>query len=105
MAAFAEDLHKLADGMRVKTRDSDRLHEEDAFRLAADPNKPRAPPRREAEVPYLNFAELDNAVERLRRSATAFDRVYARLAAAAPDPAAAPQRERINAESPPSSRR
>ena len=29
------------------------------------PMKPRAPPPRAAEVPYLNFAELDNAVAKL----------------------------------------
>ena len=56
--------------------------EDDAFKLAADPGKPRAPPPPAAEVPYLNFAELDNAVAKLEQSAKTFDKEYARLEAA-----------------------
>ena len=64
--------------------------------MAADPTKPRAPPLAVADVPYLNFAELDNAVAILERSAKAFDKEYARLEAAE-DPGADAGRERINA--------
>jgi N-acetylated-alpha-linked acidic dipeptidase len=46
-----------------------------------DPNEPRSAPPRAGEVPYLNFADLDNAVERLRASAGAFDARYKRLVA------------------------
>jgi N-acetylated-alpha-linked acidic dipeptidase len=64
--------------------------------LAADPTKPRTPPPRAAEVPYLNFAELDNAVEKLKESAASFDREYTRLSATE-DARFNPQRERMNA--------
>jgi N-acetylated-alpha-linked acidic dipeptidase len=36
-------------------------------------------PQREPEVPYLDFAPLDNAVAHLGRSARAYDEAYARL--------------------------
>jgi N-acetylated-alpha-linked acidic dipeptidase len=47
-------------------------------------------------VPYLNFAELDNAVVKLEQSAKAFDKEYARLTASN-DPAAKAERDRVNA--------
>ncbi|HEX3847770.1 MAG TPA: transferrin receptor-like dimerization domain-containing protein [Steroidobacteraceae bacterium] len=93
VAGYTDELHKLADGMRAKTRDESKLQDEDAYRLISDPRDARAPPEREAQVPFLDFAGLDNAVERLKQSAGAFDRAYARLSAAA----SAAERERVNA--------
>jgi N-acetylated-alpha-linked acidic dipeptidase len=96
VAGFDDELHKLADGMRVNTRDLARLLDDDSYRLATDPTKPRAPPPAAADVPYLNFAELDNAVAILERSAKAFDKEYARLESTE-DPGADAGRERMNA--------
>ena len=96
IAAYNEELHKLVDGMRTKTLELSKLLDEGAYKLAADPTKPLAPPTRAAEVPYLNFAALDNAAARLERSAKAFDQAYARLETT--DGAGADAaRERINA--------
>jgi len=36
--------------------------------IGRGPTKPRAAPPRAAEVPYLNFAELDNAIAKLHRA-------------------------------------
>ncbi|MGC2030952.1 MAG: transferrin receptor-like dimerization domain-containing protein [Steroidobacteraceae bacterium] len=94
IAAYDDELHKLADGMRAKTLELSKLLDEDAYKLAADPLKPRAAPPRAADVPYLNFAELDNAIAKLTQSAKAFDAEYARLAAI--DDALAAQ-QRVNA--------
>jgi N-acetylated-alpha-linked acidic dipeptidase len=94
IAAYDDELHKLADGMRAKTLELSKLLDEDAYKLAADPMKPRAAPPRAADVPYLNFAELDNAIAKLTQSAKAFDAEYARLAAI--DDAVAAQ-QRVNA--------
>ncbi len=96
IALFDDELHKLADGMRVKSREQSKLLEDDSYKLATDPGKPRAPPAPAAEVPYLNFAELDNAVAKLERSARTFDREYVRVAAG-DEPTATAGRERINA--------
>ena len=94
IAGYDDELHKLADGMRAKTLELSKLLDEDAYKLAADPMKPRAAPPRAADVPYLNFAELDNAIAKLTQSAKAFDAEYARLAAI--DDAVAAQ-QRMNA--------
>jgi N-acetylated-alpha-linked acidic dipeptidase len=96
VAAYDDELHKLADGMRTKTAELTKLLDDDAYKLSTNPDYPRSAPVRVAEVPYLNFAELDNAVVRLEQSAKAFDKEYARLDSTG-NPADRPKRERINA--------
>ena len=96
IAAYDEELHQLADGMRTKTGELTKLLDEDSYKLTANPDTPRAPPARVAEVPYLNFAELDNAVQKLEKSAKGFDKEYARLDASS-DPSAKAERDRVNA--------
>ncbi|MGA2776430.1 MAG: transferrin receptor-like dimerization domain-containing protein [Steroidobacteraceae bacterium] len=93
---FDEELHQTADRMRTKTRDLDALLDAGVFALAADVREARAAPQRSSDVPYLDFAPLDNAVERLKASSEAFDLAYAR-ACIAQDAAAPARRERINA--------
>jgi N-acetylated-alpha-linked acidic dipeptidase len=96
IAGYDGELHRLADGMRDKTRALSDLLDGAAYRLTADPKMPRRAPPRPAEVPPLNFAELDDAVAKLMASAKRFDGEYARLAADEDEGAAGP-RERLNA--------
>jgi N-acetylated-alpha-linked acidic dipeptidase len=96
IAGFDDELHKLADGMRAKAVELAKLQDEDAYKLAADPSKPRGPPAPMSEVPYLNFAELDNAIAKLEQSAKAFDKEYARLETV-DDPGAVAAQQRLNA--------
>jgi N-acetylated-alpha-linked acidic dipeptidase len=96
IAGYGEELHKLADNMRAKSRELGKLLDDDAFALAADPQLPRSAPPRAGDIPYLNFAPLDNAVAKLDQSAKAFDKEYARVSAS-DDAHAAAERERINA--------
>jgi len=81
VAGYDEELHKLIEGMRTRAGELSKLLDDGAFQLAMDPRVPRSAPQRVDEVPYLSFADLDNAVERLRVSAAAFDTRYKRLAA------------------------
>jgi N-acetylated-alpha-linked acidic dipeptidase len=96
VSGFAEELHKLTDGMRGKSRELGKLLDDDVYKLTSNPDRPRAAPSRVDEVPYLNFAELDNAVAKLEQSAKAFDKEYARVDAADGGRDAA-ERDRINA--------
>jgi N-acetylated-alpha-linked acidic dipeptidase len=96
IAGYDDELHKLADGMRGKSQELAKLLDDGAYKLADDPQLPLSPPPRNADVPYLNFAELDNAAAKLAHSAEAFDRDYVRLAAAEGAGADA-ARERLNA--------
>jgi N-acetylated-alpha-linked acidic dipeptidase len=95
VAGYADELHKLSENMRAKTRELNKLLDDDAYKLAANPEKPRGPPPRADEVPFLNFSELDNAVQKLEQSAKAFDKEYARLDASN-DAALNGERERVN---------
>ena len=86
-AAFAEtvggyldELHKLTDDKRKKAEDLGKLLDQNAFVLAADPTRVVGAPEREPEVPYLDFAPLDNVVARLNKSAKAYDEAYAKVA-------------------------
>ena len=96
IAGYAEELHKLADGMRTKTGELTKLLDDESYKLTSNPDTPRAPPARVAEVPYLDFAALDNAVVKLEQSAKAFDKEYARLDASS-DPSTKLARDRVNA--------
>jgi N-acetylated-alpha-linked acidic dipeptidase len=73
VAEYCEEIHKLADTMRESTELQHRLLDEGLFKLAADPTKTSLPPEREASVPVLNLAPLDNALLRLKKTAKAYD--------------------------------
>ena len=96
VADYDEELHKLVDGMRAKTAELAKLLDDGAYRLAADPRLPRGAPPRTDEVPHLDFAALDSAIERLQLSAKAFDKEYLRVAAI-DDTHVNPERARLNA--------
>ena len=89
IAAYDDELHKLADGMRSKNRELAKLLDDDSYKLTSNPDKPRAAPPRTADVPFLNFAELDNASpnwNKVRRASTRNIRASAppQIQAAAP---------------------
>jgi N-acetylated-alpha-linked acidic dipeptidase len=73
IAEYIGDVHKLADTMRESTELQHRMLDEKLFKLAADPTKTYLPPERDAPVPVLNLAPLDNALLRLRKCARSFD--------------------------------
>jgi N-acetylated-alpha-linked acidic dipeptidase len=74
------ELHALANGARYHALNVATLLETHAFTFATDPRL--APPKLEGEVPDLDFAPLDDAVERLQRTARRYDDDVTRLAAA-----------------------
>lgn len=78
---YVDELHKLADGRRKSAAELDKLLDQNAFGLAADPTRAVLPPARAPAVPYLNFAPLENAAARLKTSAKAYDEAYAKLVA------------------------
>ena len=82
VAAYDDEVHKLIDGMREKSRELDTLLDDGSYRFAEEPRQPRAAPARADEVPNLDFAPLDAAVARLKTSAAGFDAAYARVAMA-----------------------
>jgi N-acetylated-alpha-linked acidic dipeptidase len=96
IGAYADELRKLTDEKRRKSAELARLLDQNDFGLAADPTRVVGPPAREAPVPQLDFAPLDNVVMRLKASARAYDDAYAQLLAGRAKVDAA-RRARLNA--------
>ncbi len=76
---YLQQLRQLVDEKRQHARELAGLLDQNAFGLATDPTRVVSPPEREAAVPPVDFAPLESAVERLQRSAQAYDAAYARL--------------------------
>lgn len=70
---YAKEVAKLADDLREGTVETNKLIAQRVFLAAADPQDHLLEPRPKPEVPYLNFAPLQNAVTTLRRSAERFE--------------------------------
>jgi N-acetylated-alpha-linked acidic dipeptidase len=66
VSEYADQLIKLTQTMREETLELDRTLSENAFVLAADPQKTMRAPQSQSPVPYLNFAPLENALSRLK---------------------------------------
>ncbi|HYB64450.1 MAG TPA: transferrin receptor-like dimerization domain-containing protein [Steroidobacteraceae bacterium] len=96
IGAYTEELRRMTDEKRRKAAELARLLDENAFGLAADPTRVVWPPARQAPVPPLDFAPLDQVVARLKASARAYDEAYAQLLAGTLKVDAA-RRARLNA--------
>jgi N-acetylated-alpha-linked acidic dipeptidase len=72
------EVRKLLEGEQEKVRERNRQLEEGVFEAVRDPRRPRVPPKKEEVPPHLNFAPLDNALERLARSAEGYESALAR---------------------------
>jgi N-acetylated-alpha-linked acidic dipeptidase len=74
---WMNEVVKLADDMRTETRRKNELIRSGALKLAADPRKTYVVPEPESEVPFLNFAPLQNAVARLDQATAAIGKLNA----------------------------
>lgn len=73
VAHYIDEMHKMADALRASTEQQHRMLDEGLYKLAADPTKGFHPPERDADVPVLNLAPLDNALLRLKKCAKKCD--------------------------------
>jgi len=80
---YRDELKTLVDDRRRKSETLAKLIEARAFELAADPTRVVGPPERIPDVPYLDFAPLDNVLARLAKSAKAYDDARAQVDAGA----------------------
>ncbi|HEV2269703.1 MAG TPA: transferrin receptor-like dimerization domain-containing protein [Steroidobacteraceae bacterium] len=79
---YVAELHKELDGERKATERQHELLAADAYRLAADPARPVAPPERLSDVPNIDLTPLDQAAKRLQQSARAYEAAYDACASA-----------------------
>jgi len=88
LGRYVKEVSKLADDLREKTEEDNRLARDKTLILAADPREPFVAPRAKEAVPFLSFAPLQNALTKVRESAWAFDKARTALAARPPSPEA-----------------
>jgi len=91
---YLEEVEKLGDDQRAETEHLNRLIESNAFGLAADPTQTWVAPEAKEDVPYFNFAPVQNALSRLESAAKAYDE--AASTALADDSGAGDTMERVN---------
>jgi len=85
VAGHLEELHKLADAMRLHSEALDKAIDAGAFTLADDPTRKWVAPEREDAAPAIAFGPLDAAVDRLKASAARYDAAAADAAELTPD--------------------
>jgi N-acetylated-alpha-linked acidic dipeptidase len=69
---YAKEVTTLADELREKTEEENRLLAEKQYDLLSDPKETFIAPKPKAAVPFLNFAPLQNAVAVLKKSSAAY---------------------------------
>ncbi|HSM36439.1 MAG TPA: transferrin receptor-like dimerization domain-containing protein [Longimicrobiales bacterium] len=72
---YRDEVLELLEETREATERANALIAANAYVLSADPTRTYVPPAAEEEVPHLNFAPLQNAIERLKKSAADYDRM------------------------------
>ena len=77
---YLDQVKKLADEKREEAETQAKLLRDRAFQLAADPTKTSGMPTALEPVPQIDFAPLEDAVDRLKRSAKAYDDALAKNA-------------------------
>ena len=81
VSEYLTQVEKLADDERDQAETQAALLRDRAFQLVADPTKPNGVPPPQDRVPHIEFATLEDAVERLQRSAEAYDEALAKSGA------------------------
>jgi len=77
VAMYLTEVTSLLDNLRESTEVENQMLKENRYVLAADPTKTFVAPSPKEEVPYINFAGLQNAVSQLEKSTTIFSDLYA----------------------------
>jgi N-acetylated-alpha-linked acidic dipeptidase len=73
VAGYLDEVEKLADAKRTAAEAQSKALKSGFYALAHDPTKPSGEPTALKSVPHFNFAPLENAVDRLKASAKAYD--------------------------------
>ncbi|MFL5236685.1 MAG: transferrin receptor-like dimerization domain-containing protein [Rhizomicrobium sp.] len=81
VARYYGEIKKLAADKHEKAEIQAKLLADRGFQLAADPTKTSKPPTPLKTVPKFEFAPLENALDRLKKSAHAYDDTFAKNSA------------------------
>ncbi|MBS1487619.1 MAG: M28 family peptidase [Bacteroidetes bacterium] len=76
VAVYASEVTALIDNLRESTEVENQMIRENRYTQAADPTKKFVVPTPKASVPYLNFADLQNALSQLEKNVNTFSDLY-----------------------------
>jgi N-acetylated-alpha-linked acidic dipeptidase len=76
VAEYVADIKTLLDNSRTGTEQENKMIRDKLFDLAKDPTIIYMSPGMKDAVPYLNFSDLENAMERLKEAAEEFQKQY-----------------------------
>ncbi len=79
IGTFIESNKKLAEEVKKKTEQRNRLLNQNAYPIAGNPKKTYLPPKRLDNVPVFDFSPLDGAHKRLEASAWTYEKSLAGL--------------------------
>jgi N-acetylated-alpha-linked acidic dipeptidase len=82
IAKYETDLEKLLKDKQEEFTERNLELQEGVFTANADPHKTYVPPPAETVPPFMNFAPMKNAIEKLKKSADDYDKAYAKFKSA-----------------------
>ncbi len=86
VSTYLQEVINTSETMRREVEKHNKMVDENIYELAADPRKPFKKPVKEEEIPYLNFAPLQNAMAAMETSIAAFSKIdISKLSAAKRD--------------------
>jgi N-acetylated-alpha-linked acidic dipeptidase len=88
VGTYLDQVQKLAADERTETEHLNKMIDEGAFKLAADPTETWVTPEKKTPVPYFNFAPIENSSARLKKAAAAYDAALSKKMASGGVPAA-----------------
>jgi N-acetylated-alpha-linked acidic dipeptidase len=71
---YVKEIGELADHLRQETDERNQAIADRSYEIAADPTQTWVTPPRQEPVPHFNLAPLNNALEKVRRSAKAYQK-------------------------------
>ena len=75
IATYLKEVMKSCEDMRKEVEKHNKLKEENAFYLAADPTKPFVETKKKESIPFLDFTPIQNSMIRLQASIARFNSI------------------------------
>jgi N-acetylated-alpha-linked acidic dipeptidase len=79
IAKYETDLEKLLKDKQEEFTERNLELQEGVFTATSDPHKTYVPPPAETVPPFMNFAPMKNAIEKLKKSADDYDKAFAKF--------------------------
>jgi N-acetylated-alpha-linked acidic dipeptidase len=98
ISKYESDLEKLLKDKQQEFTERDLELKEGVFTATNDPHRPMLPPPAETVPPYINFAPMKNALDKLNKSAERYSKVLADWRAKGSPAASAEALDAVNAD-------